>query len=137
MKYQKLVYDKEEVRILKVDSYFEQGVLKDYLFLELRLGLNTNKLFNERKNYHVLNLFRDVGGFTYFMILITYWIGEWFANRFMMQSLTNTLFLTKRKDNEEEEEMEGGGSYNPSMTESSAQPKRKINVVPRNELKVD
>ena len=97
---QKFKYQESSLSTLAYTDDYEIGIINDKILLEIQIGMSSKKTTNVRTTTTALDFFGDLGGFHQSVDFMVFWLGEWFAFKFFLQSIANNLFLRKKLPDE-------------------------------------
>lgn len=100
--FNKLKYKETSSEAHNLLESYDMGVIDDKILLQLQIGLSAYKFVSQRSTTTALDLFGDLGGFHQSVDFSVFMIGEWFAFKFFVQHISNSLYLRKKTTQEME-----------------------------------
>jgi len=94
--YKKLKYHGYQTETNNYLDYYEKGVIKDKILLEIVLQLDPFKTESLRTSTQILDLLGDLGGFYQALDLMVFMFAEFFSAKFFLAKISGDLYHVKK-----------------------------------------
>ena len=97
---QKVKFNKYFQEFTTYNENYELGLINDRILLEIAVAQDAFKTISMRSSTKILDFIGDIGGFYGSVDLFIFLIAEYFSAKFLMQSVSNSMFIRKKTSSE-------------------------------------
>ena len=86
--FEKIKFEKQKSYITNYNEVYERGLITDRILYQIQLAQDQFKTISERQSTQLLDYVGDLGGFYQAIDILIFAIGEYFAAKFFIQSIS-------------------------------------------------